>query len=72
MNVFEAGRVAGLIGGDAVDSGGGAYIVEIRNLERGTVLCLGDVGWWAEYQNGEFAYSVEAGSLVRNRSARAR
>jgi hypothetical protein len=48
MNIFQAEKLAGLVGGDAVNSGGNVYIVEIRNPERGTVLCLGDGGWWCE------------------------
>jgi len=48
MNIFEAQKVAHLVGGEVVNSGGNVFIVEIRNPERGTVLCLGDGGWWVE------------------------
>jgi hypothetical protein len=63
MNIFEAEKVAGLVGGDVVNSGGNVYIVEIRNPERGTVLCLGDGGWWLEDLNGEHLWDGEGFGL---------
>ena len=59
MTRKEAMTVAGMAGGKAIDSGGGVWIVEVRNPELGTVLCLGGIDsleWWIEDEGGEHIF----------------
>jgi hypothetical protein len=52
MNEHMAQRVAAIVDGKAVNSGGNVFIVEIRNAGDDRVLCLGNGGWWLENPNG--------------------
>jgi len=53
MNEKTATAIADLLGGEAkaVNSGGGVFIVELRDFA--TCLCLGNGGWWIEDEGGE-------------------
>jgi len=53
MNEKTAKMVAGLVGGNAVNSGGNVFIVEVHNSATETTLCLGNGGWWIEDEKGE-------------------
>jgi len=52
MNEKTATMVAGWVGGNAVNSGGNVFIVEVDNPGL-TKLCLGNGGWWIEDSHGE-------------------
>jgi len=60
MNIFQAQRLAALVGGEVVNSGGNVYIVEVRRPELGAVLCLGDNAYWIEDQEGEHLLDGDA------------
>jgi hypothetical protein len=51
MNEKTAKTVAGLVGGQAVNSGGNVFIIEVQNPGL-TTLCLGNGGWWIEDKDG--------------------
>jgi len=60
MNIFQAQRLAALVGGEAVNSGGNVFIVEVRHPELGAVLCLGDGAWRIEDAVGDHILDGDA------------
>ena len=59
MNEKTAKGIAGLVGGNAVNSGGNVFIIEIPNAKLQVTLCLGNGGWWVEGEDGNHVIDGE-------------